>query len=500
MSKRSSGPRIAPPKGPRITTPQPATPPTMVQLGADRLFGGAREIAFGQLTPDPDQPRKYMHPERLAELSASIVQHGLLQPIVVRQAGLDHTGDMRYIVVAGGRRYAAIKLALDTSADDAVRARLARLPVIINDSAEAERRVLQLIENLQREDLNGVEEARALKEIARIEGLTTVGLAGRVHRSQGYVDERLRLLRHEDVEDAVATGLLTKSAGAAIASIPAADARQEWLIRARNGETIRPREVYATKPQRRRRAAPTPATGGEPDPDLLGTIARRAMVLREGDPDLTREESFHLAAIEARDAGTLDADTAGRLFGAAARLYNPVARPTANLASRAPAEALPSPTDVATAFGLPASDPDAPFDYPSDPFAALYPNLSLPDATPTAPAAAAAFAGDPFATTADTASGEAAVDADLVIQSPAPPSTGTTVATAAPLDAPAPLAGAFDAPAATAAPLADAQVDLLLRTLRVVRGRLAARPGTPQPRRAELAAELLALLALLGDD
>jgi ParB/RepB/Spo0J family partition protein len=299
MSKRSSGPRIAPPKGPRITTPQPATPPTMVQLGADRLFGGAREVAFAQLAPDPDQPRKYMHPERLAELSASIVQHGLLQPIVVRQAGLDRGGDMRYVVVAGGRRYAAIKLALDTSDDDAVRARLARIPVIINDSAEAERRVLQLIENLQREDLNGVEEARALKEIARIEGLTTVGLAGRVHRSQGYVDERLRLLRHEDVEDAVATGLLTKSAGAAIASIPAADARQEWLMRARNGETIRPREVYATKPKRRR-AAPQPATGGEPDPERLGTVGRRAMALRDGDPDLTREESFHLAAIEAR--------------------------------------------------------------------------------------------------------------------------------------------------------------------------------------------------------
>jgi len=366
MSKRSSGPRIAPPKGPRITTPQPATPPTMVQLGADRLFGGAREVAFGQLAPDPDQPRKYMHPERLAELSASIVRHGLLQPIVVRQAGLDRAGDMRYIVVAGGRRYAAIKLALDTVADDAVRARLARIPVIINDSAEAERRVLQLIENLQREDLNGVEEARALKEIARIEGLTTVGLAGRVHRSQGYVDERLRLLRHEDVEDAVATGLLTKSAGAAIASIPAADARQEWLARARAGETIRPREVYATKPQRRRRAAspaPAPPTrGGEPDPELLGLIARRAMVLREADPDLTREESFHLAAIEARDAGTLDPDTAGRLFGAAA------------------------------------------------------------------------------------------------------------------------------------------QLDLHLRALRVVRGRLAAHPGTPPPRRAELAAELRALLALLTDN
>ncbi len=472
MSKRSSGPRIAPPKGPRITTPQPATPPTVVQLGADRLFGGAREVAFGQLAPDPDQPRKYMHPERLAELSASIVRHGLLQPIVVRQAGLDRGGDMRYIVVAGGRRYAAIKLALDTASDDEARARLARIPVIINDSAEAERRVLQLIENLQREDLNGVEEARALKEIARIEGLTTVGLAGRVHRSQGYVDERLRLLRHEDVEDAVATGLLTKSAGAAIASIPAADARQEWLARARNGETIRPREVYATKPQRRRRAAPKTATGGEPDPGLLGTIARRAMVLREADPDLTREESFHLAAIEARDAGTLDPDTAGRLFGAAARLYGPVARP----ADPAPADGLPHHADPDSPFDFPAPAPDAPFDYPGDPFAALYPNLPLPDAAPPEPADAP-FADAAGTAAAGTASDNADAAADFLIRPPDHPATANP---------------------ATA--LADTQVELLLRTLRVVRARLAARPAAPPPRRAELAAELRALLALLTDD
>lgn len=321
MSKRTSGPRLAP-SGPRLTNPQPATPPTVVQLGTDRVFTGAREVAFSQLAPDPDQPRKFMNPDRLAELSASIVAHGLLQPIVVRQAGLDRGGDMRYIVVAGGRRYAAIKLALDTLADEAVHARLGRVPVVINDSEEAERRVLQLIENLQREDLNGVEEARALKEIARIEGLTTTGLAGRVHRSQGYVDERLRLLRHEDVEDAVETGLLTKSAGAAIASIPSADTRQEWLSRARSGETIRPREVYATKPRRRPRRGPTPSGA---DPALLASIARRSIELREADPELSREEAFHLAAIEARDAGQLDADTAGRVLGAAARFFNPAA-------------------------------------------------------------------------------------------------------------------------------------------------------------------------------
>ncbi len=332
MSKRTSGPRIAPteggangPRGSRTGGPQPQTPPTIVQIGGDRAFGGAREIDLAQLTPDPEQPRKFMNPERLAELAASIAAHGLLQPIVARQVGLDHNGDMRYVVLAGGRRYAAIKLALETVEDEATRARLVRVPIVINDSEAAERRVLQLIENLQREDLNGVEEARALKEIGRIEGLSTRGLAGRVYRSHGYVDERLRLLRHEDVEDAVETGLLNRSTGAAIASLPSADDRLEWLSRARRGEVVRAREVYGSKPkpQRRARRSVDPARA---DPALLADIARRAVELREGDPALTREESFHLAAVEARDAGDLDAGTVRRVLGAAARFFNPAAR------------------------------------------------------------------------------------------------------------------------------------------------------------------------------
>jgi ParB family chromosome partitioning protein len=345
---RSTGPRIAParPTGPRVAAPQPATPPTAVQLGGDRVFGGAREVDFRQLTPDPDQPRKSMNPDRLAELSESIVAHGLLQPIVVRQAGLDLGGDMRYVVVAGGRRYAAIQMALERTTDEATRARLLRVPVVINDSEAAERRVLQLIENLQREDLNAIEEARALKEIARIEGLTTTGLAVRVHRSQGYVDERLRLLRHEDVQDAVETGLLTKSAGAAIASLRSADERRDWIDRAKRGEVVRPREIYATK---KRKATPSGA-----DPAALARLRSRAIELRGMEPELSRDEAFHLAAVEARQRGDLDLDTAARTLGAAALMAD-AERETP--AEQAPVVDLPSPPGGAD---LPARNDDAP--------------------------------------------------------------------------------------------------------------------------------------------
>jgi ParB/RepB/Spo0J family partition protein len=275
-ARRTTGPRVATSAGggPRISAPQPATPPTLVQSGTDRMLAGAREVDVAQLAPDPDQPRKHMQPERLAELAASILKHGVLQPLVVRQDGMARDGNMRYTIVAGGRRLAAIKAALDQATDEEARQRLARVPVVVTETAAAERRVLQLIENLQREDLNPVDEARALKEVMTIENLTTTGLAARVHRSQGYIDERLRLLRHEDVEEAVETGLLTRSAGAAIASIRSADARREWIERARAGETIRPSEVYASKPDRRRTSTgvPAPARPADGAPAGVATV------------------------------------------------------------------------------------------------------------------------------------------------------------------------------------------------------------------------------------
>jgi len=249
--KRPTGPRIAPRPGPHITTAQPDAP-TTVYTGGDRILVGAREIDVTQLAPDPEQPRKYMDPDRLAELAASITRDGVLQALLVREEGMGRDGDMRYTIIAGGRRYAAIQLALAQVPDEETRRRLARVPVVVRDTEAAERRILQLVENLQREQLPPVEEARALKELMQLENLTTTGVAQRIHRSQGYVDERLRLIRHDDVATAVEAGVIPISAAAAVASIGSADERRDWIERAQAGETIRPREIYASKPDRRR--------------------------------------------------------------------------------------------------------------------------------------------------------------------------------------------------------------------------------------------------------
>jgi ParB/RepB/Spo0J family partition protein len=301
---RKTGPRVPSVQstGPRPATPQPSTPPTKVRVGNDRMLLGAREVDIAQLSPDPEQPRTHMNPRRLAELAESIAVHGVLQPLVVRQDSLGIDGDMRYTIIAGARRHAAITLAIAGADGEEARRALARVPVVLSQSAEAERRVLQLIENLQREDLRPVEEARALKEIMRLENLTTTGMAARIHRSQGYVDERLRLLRHEDVEEATEAGLLTTSAAAAIASITSAEERQRWLDRAQRGEKVAPQEVYQSKPNRRRRPLdPVPDSTTRPDPALIlvPTIEARAIALKTADPELSPAEARRLAAEEA---------------------------------------------------------------------------------------------------------------------------------------------------------------------------------------------------------
>ncbi len=262
-TRRTTGPRVSAGTGPRIQTAQPASP-TLVQLGEDRVLIGAREVNISQLSPDPSQPRKNTDPARLEELASSITLHGVLQALLVHEETMGQDGDMRYTIIAGERRYAAIKLAIARAEDEETRRRLSRVPIVIRNSEATERRVLQLIENLQREDLPPLEEAHAIKSLMELENLTTTGVAARIHRSQGYVDERLRLLRHEEVEKAVAAGVLTRSAAAAVASIDSADERRTWIERAQAGEVVRPSEVYASKPNRRRGKQVTqPASGTE---------------------------------------------------------------------------------------------------------------------------------------------------------------------------------------------------------------------------------------------
>jgi len=131
------------------------------------------------ISPNPFQPRAAFDDTALAELTASIREKGLLQPIVVRRVGSD-----RYQLIAGERRFRA-----------AQRAGLERIPIVVRDADDGEALELALIENLQRENLNPVEEARAYQRLADEFGLAQEDIARRVGKSRSTVTNSLRLLQ-----------------------------------------------------------------------------------------------------------------------------------------------------------------------------------------------------------------------------------------------------------------------------------------------------------------
>ncbi len=140
-------------------------------------LNSARLIPITDLSPDPDQPRKTFTDEKLRELAASIKEKGIIQPITVRPSG-----NGKYVIVVGERRFRA-----------AQKADLREIPCIVRELTGEETLILQMIENLQRQDLNPVEEATGIKRLVDI-GLTQTEISGTVGKSQPYVSQILKIL------------------------------------------------------------------------------------------------------------------------------------------------------------------------------------------------------------------------------------------------------------------------------------------------------------------
>ncbi|MGO4169444.1 ParB/RepB/Spo0J family partition protein [uncultured Novosphingobium sp.] len=144
--------------------------------------GGLAVLAIADITPHPDQPRRIFDEEALEELAASIAHRGVIQPIIVRP--MDNG---RYQLVAGERRWRA-----------AQKAQLHEIPALVRELTEREVMALALIENLQREDLNPIEEARAYNRLAEFEGMTQAEIARMVDKSRSHVANFQRLLALPD--------------------------------------------------------------------------------------------------------------------------------------------------------------------------------------------------------------------------------------------------------------------------------------------------------------
>src|SRR5688572_26859852 len=165
-------------------------------LSSDRtidLGSEPSEIELDSIVPGPMQPRTHFDEAALEHLAESIRSHGIVQPLLVRRRG------DQYELIAGERRWRAAKLA-----------GLTRVPVVIREVPDESLLEIALIENIQRENLNPLEEAQAYKKLIETVGLTQEALASRVGRDRSYITNYLRLLRlPDDLQQLVKEGQLS---------------------------------------------------------------------------------------------------------------------------------------------------------------------------------------------------------------------------------------------------------------------------------------------------
>lgn len=173
--------------------------------------GVLREVDPARIDPNPDQPRQHIDEAKLAELAQSMSEQGLVQPMVVRKRG------SRYQLIAGERRWRA-----------AQRAGLAKVPVLVRDVADHQVLEIALVENIQREELNPIEEATAYRRLVSELGYSQEQVASRVGKDRSTVANLLRLLRlPRDVRGLIAKQVLSPGHARPLLSLASAEHQLE---------------------------------------------------------------------------------------------------------------------------------------------------------------------------------------------------------------------------------------------------------------------------------
>jgi ParB family chromosome partitioning protein len=209
------------------------------------------EVAVGRVAPNPYQPRRRMDDGALEELASSIREHGVLQPILVMET-IDG-----YQLVAGERRLRAARLA-----------GLERVPALVRQLADRDQLEIALVENVQRSDLDPIDEATAYRQLVDEFGLTQDAVAERVGKSRAAVANTMRLLDlHPDVQVAIAEGRLTEGHGRALGGL-AVDGQAHVIgTIVDQGLSVRQTEelVRRLREPRAARSVAAPATRLDPD-------------------------------------------------------------------------------------------------------------------------------------------------------------------------------------------------------------------------------------------
>lgn len=201
---------------------------------------GLQMVSLAQIVPNPHQPRTVMNEEKLAELAASIKEHGLIQPLIVTQ-----TGD-GYTLIAGERRWRAAQLA-----------GLTEVPVVVKEATPQAMLELAIIENIQRADLNPLEEAYAYQQLTDEFGLTHELVAQRVSKGRSTITNLIRLLElPENIQQAVTDGRISGAHGRALLPLPSPEAQTSAMnqiirlnLSVRQTESLVKKLLTAEKPK-----------------------------------------------------------------------------------------------------------------------------------------------------------------------------------------------------------------------------------------------------------
>ena len=248
---------------------------------------GVLYVSIDDIKPNTTQPRKNFDEEKLEELAASIERHGVIQPLVLRRLGKG------YEIVAGERRWRAARIA-----------GLKEVPCIVKELTDEENMLLAIIENMQREDLNPIEEAEGIKQMIDTYGLTQEQVSYSVGKSRPYISNSLRLLKlPAKVQELTAEGKITTGHARALAGIKSRQVQVDLAMRAAKDDlSVRQIEnlVKAAKEPPKKPASRIPKTADEKrvEEDLKNALGTRVRLNRKGKKGKIEIEFYSTEELE----------------------------------------------------------------------------------------------------------------------------------------------------------------------------------------------------------
>ena len=262
--------------------------PTNKKTTAEEPASGdsVRYIKTFDIMPNENQPRKTFDEEKLQDLANSILEHGVIQPIILRKKGKS------YEIVAGERRWRA-----------AIKAGLTEVPCLVRELDEEQNMLIAIIENMQREDLNPIEEAEGISRMVETFGMTQDAVSKSLGKSRPYITNSLRLLKLPDyVRELVSEGKLSAAHGRTVITIEDEDARKKLCDKiVREGLSVRETEKLAAeigKPKKKPVKKTKNANVAKVERELKDALGTKVNINQKGNKGKIEIEYFSKDELE----------------------------------------------------------------------------------------------------------------------------------------------------------------------------------------------------------